>query len=101
MAKSKIYHQCNDYSELIEKLEKMLFKDQKSISNQLIFATKHLRIANLIEWCSKQEKSCFRNPDLKIFFQLGFISTHSLYVRGLAFGDQKKPIIKSKLWTGV
>lgn len=88
----KKHHQFNSFSDLMVILEKMLFIDQNSISNQLIFATKHLRICKLIEWCSKQEKSCFKNPDLKIFSELGFISTHSIYVRGLAFGNQPNEI---------
>lgn len=70
----------------------MLFSDTNSICNQLIFATKHLRICRLIEWCSNQDTSCFKNPELKLFAELGFISTHSIYVRGLAFGDQKNEI---------
>ncbi len=88
MNKPKKQSQCSSYDNLILTIEKMLNTDHNSVSSQLIFATKHLRISKIIEWCSSQEKSCFRNPDLKLFSELGFISTHSICVRGLAFGSQ-------------
>ena len=84
--------QCSNYSELVESLKEILLEDRNSISNQLVLATKYLRISKLIEWCSKQEKSCFHNPDLKIFSESGIVSTHSIYVRGLAYGSQSNEI---------